>query len=117
LIAAARSSTRVVRVRVSAQLALRLVGDVSGAQQPVAQEVGDPLRVFDVGLPAGDGPVVRGVGYQEGALAFEDVVHRLPENTSRLQPVGQGQQVGGHRPEGPQFLAALPVLRGAQVSR
>ncbi len=84
------------------------------------QQVGDPLAVLDIGLPAGHGLHVVRVHQQDGPpLLLEEVVHRPPVDSRRLhgdvrdaeaaEPVGQRQQVGRHRAEGADPAAHRPV--------
>lgn len=45
--------------------------DETGSEQPVAQEVGEPLAVTHVGLPAGHGLGVAGVDEDDREHGFE----------------------------------------------
>src|SRR5262249_29219336 len=56
-----------------AELTLLETRDEGTAQQPVAQEVCDPLGVFDVGLSAGHGLEVLGVDDEQLELALEKI--------------------------------------------
>jgi hypothetical protein len=55
-----------------------LRGHEAGLQQPVQQQVGDPLRILHVGLAPGHVLDVLSVGHQELEGSFQDGVHRLP---------------------------------------
>ena len=81
------------------------------------EQVGDPLRVFDIGLAAGHCFDVLGIDDQQlQAGALENVVNRFPVDAGGfhrhvahlllLQPVGQLQQVVGHGAEGAHLLTA-----------
>jgi len=94
-----------------AQLALRAVGDEARLDEPMLQQLRDPLRVLDVGLAARDGLDVLGVDHEELETGrLEEVVRRLPVHARGLhrdmrdglpqEPVREGKEVGGHRPEG-----------------
>ncbi|MHB8460407.1 MAG: hypothetical protein ACYDAK_11375 [Candidatus Limnocylindrales bacterium] len=50
----------------------------------MAEQVGDPLGIPDVGLAAGDGLDVGRVDDEELEGVLEDVVDRLPERTGAL---------------------------------
>jgi hypothetical protein len=108
-----------------AQLADRRRRDEAGPEQAVAQQVGQPLAVLDVGLAAGHGLDVLGVDQHDGApLPLQQVEDRLPEDAGALQrdvrdaervePVRQRQQVRRHRREGAHLLAHPAVLLGDQ---
>jgi len=70
----------------------------------------DPLGVLDVGLAAGDLLEALGVDQDDLEAAFQHVEDGLPIDARRfhgnvadalgLQPVGEGQQLGGHGAEG-----------------
>jgi hypothetical protein len=60
------------------QLPLLLGGHEAGPQQPVAQQVGDPLGILDVALAAGHRLDVLRVDQQQGEVPFQHVVDRLP---------------------------------------
>ena len=101
-----------------AQLPLRPVGDEAAREQPVPEQVGHPLAVADVGLAPGHRLDVPGVDQQQLELVLQQVPDRLPVDAGALhrhvghpvrrQPVRQRQDVGGHRPEGPDLLAGRP---------
>jgi hypothetical protein len=83
-----------------AQGALRSLRDEAAAQQAVAEQSGDPLRILDAGLMPGHIPDVLGVDHQQLEATFEQVVDRLPEfagalhdhgaHTEGLEPVAEG---------------------------
>src|SRR5579875_2926558 len=92
------------------------IGDEAPFEQPMLQQIGDPLRVTHVGLATRDRLAVFGVDYQElHPAVFQQVIDRFPEDPGRLhgdmgtplllEPVAHGQQVPGHGPEGPHLLA------------
>jgi hypothetical protein len=99
--------------------------DEAGLEQPVAQEVCEPGAVAHVRLPAGDGFDVSGVDEDDRERAFEDVEDGLPVDARTLdsdmgaafrsEPVGEEQQVVGHRREGAGL--ALAVLDEAGDDR
>src|SRR5215471_3246040 len=80
--------------------------DVTRLQQAVAQQVCDPLGIFDIGLASRHGLDVTRIGDDQLEVTFEDVVDRLPVNASRFhrdgsticrrQPVAQFNQAAGH---------------------
>ena len=84
-------------------------GTKLGAQQPVGQQLGDPLGVLDVGLAARHLLDVRGIDHQDSEAALQQVVDRLPELAGALhrdvgdlqaeQPGDQVEQLGGGRAE------------------
>ena len=53
-----------------AQVALRWGGDEAAAEQAMAEQVGNPFRIFDIGYAAGHGFDVIGVGDQEFEVAL-----------------------------------------------
>ena len=93
--------------------------DEAGGEQAVLEQLGDPLGILDVGLAAGDGLESLGVDQHDRHATFQDVEDRLPVHAGRfhggladalfLQPVGQGQQLGGHGGEGANLGADGPV--------
>ncbi len=92
-----------------AQLALAAIRDEAPAEQAVAEEIGDPLGVTDVGLAPRHGLQVRGVDDEQLEAGLEDVVDRLPERPGALhrdvadigrgQPVGEREQLASGRSE------------------
>src|SRR6266511_2859988 len=92
-----------------AQLAFGPGRDEARPQEAVAEEIGDPLRVTDVGLAPRHGLQVRGVDDEQLEAGLEDVVDRLPERPGALhrdngdagfgQPVGEREQLAGGRSE------------------
>ena len=100
-----------------ALLALAAIGDEAAAQQAVAEQVGDPLGIADIGLAPGHGPDVAGVDDQQlEPRALEQVVVRLPVDAGRLhrdvghaegeQPIGERQQLVGQGAERAQLAAS-----------
>ncbi len=100
-----------------AQFPLRPVGDEAAAQQPVAQQVGQPLGVLDVGLAPRHRLDVPRVDQQQRELLLQQVPDRLPVDPGALhrhvraarllQPGRQRQQLVGHRAEGAHLLDRL----------
>ena len=97
-----------------AQFLDRSRGHEAGTDQAMGQQIGQPHRVVDIGLAAGDVLDVCGVGQHQFEVPFEHVPHRLPVHarglhgdvldTERLEPVGQGQQPRCGRLEGANLL-------------
>jgi hypothetical protein len=83
----------------------------------VLEQLGNPLTILDVGLMPGHGFDVLGIHQPHLALTFENVPDRFPGDASRLhrnmthvlalQPVGQLQQVAGHRAEAANLVVPL----------
>ena len=84
--------------------------DETGAQQPVGEQLGNPLGILHVGLAPGYVLDVLRVDDQHREVAFQQVVEGLPElagrfhrdvgDAQREQPVDQRQQPGSHGGEG-----------------
>src|SRR5262249_48821288 len=85
--------------------------------QIVRQQIGQPLRVTDIGLVTRERFNVQGIDQDYFERAFKDVEDWLPVDTSAFnrdvstlrldQPVTQPQQIIGHRAEGPSFSLTL----------
>jgi len=107
-----------------AQMALRRRWNEAGAQQPVAQQVRQPLGVLDIGLATGNRLDVIGIDDEDLALLFQQVEHRTPVRPRRLhdhrptircsQPVGERQQIVGHGAVGAHLLVDRPIRRRHQ---
>src|SRR5262249_38557176 len=99
------------------QLPDRLGRHGAGVEQPVLQQLGDPLTVLDVGLAAGHLLDVLGVDQDDTDAPLQEVEDRLPGDARRYhghvrdivlgQPVREGQQVGGHGRQGADLLEDL----------
>src|SRR5215468_4942491 len=63
--------------------------DVTRLQQAVAQQVCDPLGIFDIGLATRHSLDVTRIGDDQIEVTFEDVVDRLPVNASRFHRYGR----------------------------
>ena len=110
-----------------AELALLGRRDEAAPQQPVPEQVRDPLGVPHVRLPARDGLDVVGVGHQDGQVAFQQVVDRAPVRARALhgdmgashlrEPVQQRQQLVRHRAERPRHLLHAAISRRGQHAR
>ena len=84
-------------------LPLRPVGNEAAAEQPVPQQLGQPLAVADVRLAPGHGLDVAGIDQEQGELLLQQVPDRLPIDAGALhgdvghlvrgQPVRQRQDV------------------------
>src|ERR1700740_1450210 len=89
----------------------------TGLQQTVAQQVRQPLRVFDIGLAPAQSMRMLGIDQDYLQRIFQYVEHRLPVNAraldryvgavGRLQPVAQAQQTVSHSREGANLLLPL----------
>jgi len=76
-------------------------------QEPMLQQLRNPLGIADVGFPPGDLFHVARIDQQDGEPIFEQVPDRFPKYACRFhrdvrhprlcQPVRQRQQIGGHR--------------------
>lgn len=96
----------------------------AGPEHAMMQEVGDPLRVLDIGLPARDRLQVPGAHDWESEGAFEKVVNRLPIGACALhghvspacsrQPVSQLKKRPRRRAEAPRFPSELSPLAGSE---
>jgi len=100
-----------------AQGALLSRRDEAAAQQAVAQQIGQPFRIADIGLAAGHGLHMLGVDDEHVELTFQQVIDRPPVDAGAFhhhmraaslgQPIRQGQQVGCHGSEGSDGLVRL----------
>ena len=109
------------------QLALLAVGHEAGAQQPVTQQVGEPLAVLDVGLAPWHRLDVLRVDQQQLDLAFQQVPDRLPIHPGALhrqmgaldlgQPVPEPQDLVGRRSEGLDLLLRVTTLARRDPTR
>ncbi len=92
------------------------------------QQVGDPLAIPDVRLPPGNRLHMLRVHQQDGTpVLLEQVIHRPPVDPGRLhrdvrdagaaEPIGQRQQIGGHRAEGADPPPHRPVRRREEHAR
>ena len=77
-----------------AQLADRLRRHEAPGQEPVGQQLGDPLGVLDVGLAPRDLPHVAGVDQRQVEPPLQQVPDRLPVDAGRLHR-GVGDPLGG----------------------
>src|SRR5262249_30589289 len=90
-----------------AELADRLGRHEAGSQQPVLEQLAQPLRIGNIGLAPGHVLDVAGVAEKKLEVVLEQVPDRLPVDTGRLhrhvrhaetlQPIAQCEQIGGHR--------------------
>ena len=95
----------------------------------MAQQIGNPLGVFDVGLAAGHGLDVLGICQQqfEATLQQVPVGHRFPIRSGCLkcdvghafsrQPIAHCQELIGHRAKRADALSWLAVRIGDQYTR
>ena len=91
------------------QLPLGLGRHERRAEQPVLQQLRDPLAVGHVGLAAGDAADVLGVDQHQLQAILQQVPHRLPVDAGRFhrgdrhaqsaQPVPQAQDLSAGRAE------------------
>ena len=87
-----------------AQGALRRIWHETGPQQPMRQQLGNPLGIANVGLASRHLLDMLRVDHQHGETALQQVVDRFPEltgalhghvgNAEREQPVDKRQQPG-----------------------
>ena len=106
-----------------AQLADGLRRDEARAQQPVLQQLREPLAVANVGLPSRDGLEVLGVHQDHLAAALEEVEHGLPQDPRALhrdvrdallgQPLRKSQELGRGGAERAHLTRATPALARA----
>jgi hypothetical protein len=68
-------------------------------QQAVAQQVRDPLGIFDIGLATRHGLDVTRIGDDQLEVTFEDVVDRLPVDAGRFH--GHGSTIRRCQPIAP----------------
>ena len=109
-----------------AQVPLFPAGHEAGFQQPVPQQIGQPLGVLDVGLAARHLLHVAGIDQQQLDVPFQQIVDRLPVlagalhghvgHAPRLQPGQQAQQLGGGGPEALDLLLFSPAGQGAEAA-
>jgi hypothetical protein len=106
-----------------AQLSLRGGGDEAPTHQPVAQQLGQPLGVLDIGLAPRHRLDVGGVDDEQLDLALQQIVDRTPKCGSalhdhmgallRCQPVAQGEELVGHGAEGADLFVDAPLSAGS----
>ena len=97
-----------------AQLALRRRRNEALGDQPMADQIGDPLGILHIGLATRHVTDMPGVADDEVEMPFQHGIDLAPVNAGALhadlrhpkllQPVAQRFQVPGHRPEGPDLL-------------
>src|SRR6266508_4824928 len=102
-----------------AQLPFGALGYETPREQPVLQEVSDPLAVRDVRFPSRDPLYMLGVDQQQVESVFEQVIDRLPVHPAALhghmgaaclqQPVRELQQIVRHSPEASDLFARPPI--------
>jgi hypothetical protein len=95
-------------------------GHEAPAQEPVREQVGDPRRIVDITLAAGDALDVPSVRQHEREGVFEHVPHAFPVRPRRLhrhvrhtlrgQPIRQRQQVARRHAEGATLLTDLRAV-------
>jgi len=91
------------------------------AHQPMADQVGDPLRVLHVSLASGHVAHVRGIADDDGEVTLQGSMHRLPVDTRALhadvgdaflkQPLAQGREVLAHGAEAAHLLERAAPCR------
>src|SRR5882762_1127610 len=94
------------------------------AEQPMAEQVGDPFRVFDIRLTARNFPDMLRIGRHDLQSPFQKGVDRLPVHpgalhgylgaTFREQPFPQAQQLARARAQCPNLLLNLPIPQSNQ---
>jgi hypothetical protein len=104
------------------QLTLWRRRDEALGDQPMADQIGDPLSVLHIGLATRHVTDMPGVADDEVETPFQHGIDRAPVNAGALhaglrhpkllQPVPQCLQIARHRPEGPDLLPR-PLARGA----
>jgi hypothetical protein len=102
------------------QLTLRNRRNKARTQQTVLQQLGDPLRILDVGLATGHVLDMGGIHQQHFKVAFQNVEDRFPvfaralhrhvRAASSLQPVRESQQLQRHGGKGTNLFVP-PALR------
>ena len=124
----ARVRTKLARWRARvAQVADRHGWDKTGTQQSVLQQLGQPLRIFDIGLTARHMLDMRRVDQQDFDYSFEDIEDRLPvfacalyrhvRTALRDQPISQDEQLTGHGGKGARLLLPASFRGWAQEAR
>ena len=108
-LAAPLPGQRLAIARQIAQLADRLRRHEARPQQPVLEQLAEPLGIQQVSLSAGHVLDVLGVHEQQLEVVLEQVVDRLPvdagrlhrdvSDTEALEPIAQPEQVARHRRE------------------
>jgi len=93
------------------KLSLRAIWNIAAAQQTVPQQIGNPFRVFDIGLPPRHRFDMLGVYHEQRETIFQEIVDRFPVYPCAFhghmgdfevkQPLLEFQQVFGHRAKGP----------------
>ena len=94
------------------------------AEQPMAEQVGDPFRVFDIRLTARNFPDMLRIGRHVLQSPFQKGVDRLPVHPGALhgylganfreQPFPQAQQLARARAQCPNLLLNLPIPQSNQ---
>ena len=105
-----------------AQLALRRRRNEALGNQPMADQIGDPLGILHIGLATRHVTDMPGVADDEVEMPFQHGIDRAPVNAGALhadlrhpkllQPVPQRFQIARHRPKGLHLLPR-PLARGA----
>ena len=106
---------------IAQQLALRRRRNEALGDQPMADQIGDPLGVLHIGLAPRHVADVAGIADDQFEMPFQHGIDRAPVNAGALhadlrhpkllQPVPQRLQIARHRPEGPDLLPR-PLARG-----
>jgi len=108
------------------QVALLPRGNEAGPQQPVPQQIGDPMGVCHIGLAPRHRFHVRSVGYQQPEVAFQQVVdghpvvarrfHRGMSGCMTLEPLYQLHQLRRGGAEVPDFMRRFSPRRSLQYA-
>jgi hypothetical protein len=95
--------------------------DEAAPHQPMGEQIGEPLRVAHVALASREIAHRRRVRQHQGQVVLEPVPHRFPVDSRRLQhrmgaaashqPLLQGEEPGGGRPERPHRAPHAPGVR------
>ena len=85
------------------QLPLRFLGNETRREEPMAQQIRDPHRIFDIGFATGDTLDVGRIHHPRGETAFQEIIHRLPIRAGRFhgymrhpfggEPCLQGEEI------------------------
>jgi hypothetical protein len=96
---------------------MRAIRHEAGSQKSMPQQVGDPLAILDVGFAAWHLLDMACVHQQQGERPFEHVPCWFPVHTRALErhmrdmlecePIGELQQIRGHRIEGADLFVRL----------
>ena len=99
----------------------------AGAQQAMAQQIGQPLGILDIRLAARDRLGVVRIDDEDLALLLEQVEDRTPIRARRLhdhrpavlssQPIGERQQIVRHGAVGAYLLVDRPIWLRRQQAR